>query len=228
MADLKKLDKLKNNKHVQNLKQGFKDMQTVIQEGNVKLFIKQIMVALVIFLVVHYVSGVWGKKASSYTDQMSSLRIQQENAQEYETNKKQLMELEPRFPDAKGKNEWLLSQIVGIFKDNEMTPSVGTQTEDTSNASYTIVSAPVNIASEFGKFAELLARIENSDDFVKVSSFTLDKQTGAQLGMNRITMKFNTAFPKEKLAEKLFSDYKDLADGRKKKSRTGSRAKGGK
>ena len=41
---------LKTNKHVESLKKGFQDIQTVAQEGNYKLFVKQFVAVLVVFL----------------------------------------------------------------------------------------------------------------------------------------------------------------------------------
>ena len=199
------LNKLKNNKHVEELKQGFNDIQTVAQEGNAKLFLKQFVAVIVILLIWWHVSGKLSKKVQGYNDKMSAIQIQQNSAQEYQSNKKQLIDLEPRFPDVENKNEWLLSQILSIFKETGLTPEVsGGQSEDTSNSAYVVVSLPVTTFMEFNQFADLLAGIENRDEYVKVSAFELDKETDpARLGSNKILLKFNTIFPKEKIAKKL-------------------------
>ena len=210
---------------MEELKQGFNDIQTVAQEGNAKLFLKQFVAVIVILLIWWHVSGKLSKKVQGYNDKMSAIQIQQNSAQEYQSNKKQLIDLEPRFPDVENKNEWLLSQILSIFKETGLTPEVsGGQSEDTSNSAYVVVSLPVTTFMEFNQFADLLAGIENRDEYVKVSAFELDKETDpARLGSNKILLKFNTIFPKEKIAKKLFADYDSLIEARKQKLATASK-----
>lgn len=200
---------LKTNKIVENLKKGFQDIQTVSQEGNFKLFLKQFIAVLVIFLAFRFLNGKFAEKISNYEGQMDAIRVQQTSEREYQSNKKKLLDLEPQFPDISAKNEWLLSLTLGLFKETNVTPQMeGGQAEDTSNASYTATSLRVNAEMGFDQFANFLALVENSKDFVKISEFSLEKMKEAdKLGMNKISMKFNTIFPKEKIAKSLFKDY---------------------
>ena len=215
MIDWKKWEKLKDNKHVESFKYGLRDIQTVAQEGNFGLFLKQFVAILVIFLLFKYVAGKCSSKVQYYNDQMAAVQIQQNSAQEYQTNKMQLIDLEPRFPDADAKNEWLLRQILIIFKDAGVTPEVASSQEEEDAGSYITVSLPVTTFMEFNKFADLLASIENRDEYVKISTFSLEKETTpARLGSNKITMKFNTVFPKDKIAKKIFKDYDKLVAAR--------------
>ncbi len=220
MIDFKNL---KNSKHVENLKQGFADLQTVLQEGNLKLFVAQGVAILLIVLAWWHLSNKFETKVRSYNDQMAAIRIQQNSAQEYQVNKQKLVDLEPRFPDVETKTEWLLSQILTIFKETGVTPEVsGAQSENASDSAYIVASLPVTTFMEFHNFAELLASIENRDEYVKVSEFTLEKeQESSRLGFNKITMKFNTIFPKEKIAKKLFKDYDALIAARQQKKTSG-------
>ena len=135
--------------------------------------------------------------------------MQQSSEREYMTNKDLLFELEPRFPDISDKNGWLTSQILGVFKDAELTPQMnGSQTEDASNPTYEAVSLQVSSEMDFTRFARFLADIENNDEYLKVSDFSITKDTDPEhLGNNKISMKFNTIFPKEKIAKQLFKDY---------------------
>ena len=200
---------LKNNKQMESLKKGFQDIQTVMQEGNYKLFVKQFVAVLVVFLGFKYCSGHFADKINNYNGQMEAIRMQQSSEREYMTNKELLFELEPRFPDVSEKNGWLTSQILGVFKDAELTPQInGTQTENSSNPTYDAVSLQVSSEMDFTRFARFLADIENNDEYLKVSDFSITKDMDpARLGNNKISMKFNTIFPKEKIAKKLFKDY---------------------
>lgn len=203
---------LKNNKQVEALKKGFQDIQTVMQEGNYKLFVKQFVAVLVVFLGFKYCSGQFADKINNYNGQMDAIHMQQSSEREYMTNKDLLFELEPRFPDISDKNGWLTSQILGVFKDAGLTPQMnGSQTEDASNPTYEAVSLQVSSEMDFTRFARFLADIENNDEYLKVSDFSITKDTDPEhLGNNKISMKFNTIFPKEKIAKQLFKDYDQI------------------
>ena len=204
--------KFDKDKIVADLKKGFQDIQTVAQEGNLKLFVKQFVAVLVVFLLFRYCNGQFAAKISNYNGQMEAIRVQQTSEQEYQANKTKLMSLEPRFPDVESKNEWLLSQVLGIFKEAKVTPQMeGTQTEDDSNASFLAASLLVNAEMSFDAFANMLAGVENKDDYVKISEFSISKLTESEkLGQNKITLRFNTVFPKEKVAKSIFKDYDKL------------------
>ena len=111
-ADMKE----KAAKMQENLKKGFQDIQTVAQEGNVKLFVKQFVAVLVVFLLLRYANGKFDDKVRNFNGQVDAIRVQQTSEQEYQANKTKLLSLEPKFPNIESKNEWLLSQILGIFK----------------------------------------------------------------------------------------------------------------
>lgn len=204
--------KFDKDKIVADLKKGFQDIQTVAQEGNLKLFVKQFVAVLVVFLLFRYCNGQFAAKISNYDGQMEAIRMQQTSEQEYQANKTKLISLEPRFPDVDAKNEWLLSQVLGIFKEAKVTPQMeGTQTEDDSNASFLAASLLVNAEMSFDAFANMLAGVENKDDYVKISEFSISKLTESdKLGQNKITLRFNTVFPKEKVAKSIFKDYDKL------------------
>ena len=211
---------LKNNKHVEILKKGFQDIQTVLQEGNVKLFLKQGIAVLIIFLLFRYVSGKNVTKVNDLQTQLGAISAQENNEQEYLRNKDTLLDLEPRFPDISMKNEWLVGKVLEVFKTGQLAPQVtGQQSEDSSNPTYVAVGLDVNTNAEFDKFAEFLADIENHDEFLKVSNFSLKKDvTPSGLGNNQITMRFNTIFPKEKIASRMFKDYNEQMEKRKAKN----------
>lgn len=219
---------LKNNKQVEALKKGFQDIQTVAQEGNYKLFVKQFVAVLVVFLAFKYCSGQFASKINNYNGQMEALHMQQSSEQEYLNNKELLFELEPKFPDISAKNEWLMNQILGIFKEAELTPQIeGSQTEDSSNPTYMAAALQVNLELDFLRFANFLADIENRDEYVKVSDFSITKDTDPnRLGNNKISMKFNTIFPKEKIAKSLFKDYDKIIAKKRAESAAKTPAKG--
>ena len=229
------LKNLKENKYVKDLQAGFQDIQTVAQEGNAKLFMKQFIAIVVILLIWHQLSGMCSKKIRKYKDQVAAVEIAQASAKEYEENKKKLIDLEPRFPNIESKDDWLLMQVLSIFKEVGVTPEVSnSQAEDASNGAYLVTSLPVVVSMEFNQFADLLASIESRDEYLAVSSVSIEKESDmARLGTSKIALKFNTAFPKERVAKKLFKDYDQLVSPDKAKATSSGKSsktkkKGGK
>ena len=200
------------NKFVESIKKGLEDIKLVMEEGNYKLFLKQVVFIIVIFLGYRYCNTALTDKVSNIQGQIAALRAQQTNEQEYLASKNKLLDLEPRFPDLSMKNDWLLRQIVAVFRDSNLTPQLGSsQAEDTTNPSYTVVGIPVTLDASYAQFGQLLANIENRTEYLRISDFTLTKST-EQLGQNSISIRINTIFPKEKIAAQMF---KDVAGGKK-------------
>ena len=81
-ADMKE----KAAKMQENLKKGFQDIQTVAQEGNVKLFVKQFVAVLVVFLLLRYANGKFDDKVRNFNGQVDAIRVQQTSEQEYQAN----------------------------------------------------------------------------------------------------------------------------------------------
>lgn len=196
----------KPNKIVESLKKGFADIKMVAEEGNYKLFLKQVVVIIVIFLGYRYFNTALQEKDANIRGQIDAVRAQQNNEKDYLASKQKLLGLEPRFPDLSAKNDWLLRQIVSVFRDSNLTPKLGSaQAEDTSNSAYTVAAIPVTLQAPFGDFGRLIATIENRSEYLKISEFNLSKNTET-LGDNNITMRVNTIFPKEKIAQTMFKD----------------------
>ncbi len=201
------------NKIVESIKKGLNDIKLVMEEGNYKLFLKQIVVIIVIFLGYRYFNTSFQEKEMNIRGQMEAVLAQQTNEQDYLASKRKLLDLEPRFPDLSAKNDWLLLQVVSIFRDSHLTPKLGSsQAEDNTNSTYTAVGIPVSVEASYAQFGQLLANIENRPEYLRISEFTLTKGTEV-LGQNSITLRINTIFPKEKIAAQMF---KDVAGGKKK------------
>ncbi|MBR3603353.1 MAG: hypothetical protein IKL48_01465 [Elusimicrobiaceae bacterium] len=207
----------KPNKILESIKKGLNDIKVVAEEGNFKLFLKQAVVIVIVFLGFRYYSQNLQKQDTKIHGQIEAVRTQQKSEKEYLANKEKLLKLEPRFPDMEAKNDWLLSQIVAVSRDSGITPSLGSeQSENTTNAGYTVVSIPMSATLTYNQLGQLLANIENREEYLKVSEFSL-KKNNEILGENEVSMTINTIFPKEKVAKSLFKDAKkDTKKGGKK------------
>ncbi len=214
------------NKYAGQLKQGFRDIRTVLEEGNVKLFLKQGIVILLVVLAWNQLTGKFTTKIQNLNGQMEAINAQQVNEGEYMTNKKLLISLEPRFASIDSKNEWLLRQILDIFQKAKLVPNVsGSQVEDASNPTYLVASMQVGSAMGYKTFAELLASIENRKEYIKISNFVMEKDKDPNhIGNNKVSVKLNTIFPKEKIAKSMFKDYDQLV-GSSDKKKSGQKKK---
>ena len=206
----------KSMKWLEYLKQGFRDIGTVLQEANYKLFLKQLAAVVVLFIVFRWANEALINKQNNVIGQIDAVHAQQNNENEYLSNKTKLLELEPRFPDASVKNDWLLRQIVAVFKDSNLLPKVGSsQAEDASNAAYIVAAIPVDLETSYDNFAHLIADIENRDDFLRVTEFSIDKNK-EQLGQNSVKLRISTVFVKEKIAPIMFKNTAKKQAGDKK------------
>lgn len=199
------MKKLSKNKFVESIKQGFADIKTVLQEGNVKLFIKQAAVVIVIILLYRGAVKKLNQQNQDIRGQIAAISAQQNNEKEYAASKKKLLDLEPRFPDLSAKNDWLLRQVVSVFKDAHVTPRMASAQTESAAGGYTVASIPVDFEVSYEDFGKLMANIENRKEYLKVSEFSLTKQT-EPIGNNAIKIQLNTIFPKEKLAKTMFKN----------------------
>ena len=197
-----------NHPVVVEVKKGLEDIQVAAHEGKFHLFVKQIVVLLVLFLVVRFITGKLAESKAKIKDKVAAIQIQQANKEDYLENKQQLLRLEPLFPDISQKGDWMLRRLINIFETHNITPNIDGNVSETAEKTYTKLVQPVTFQQSFAEIGKLIADIENGDDFLRISEISIVKQTSPEtLGENTATVTFNTVFPKEKYAPKLFKDY---------------------
>ena len=190
------------------LKQGLNDVKAMLEEGNIKLFVKQLAVIALAFWGVWTWMGKLKTQKDQIEDRVSAISLQQTHQDDYLTNKDRLLRLEPLFPDMGKKNEWLVQTLMRAFADHNVQATINGNAVEKVESNYTIVSQEVAFRDSFANLGRFLADIENGNDFLRVSSLTISKLTDANsLGLNSIGIRFNTVFPKDKYAKRLFKDY---------------------
>ncbi len=191
-----------------NFQKGLQDIKSVLEDGKFALFAKQLVVLLVVFLLVRYGYTNMDAKKAKIKDDMAALQIQQINKSDYEENKQHLLRLEPLFPDIGKKQEWMLVRLSDIFEKRKIQANIDGNPEEHPQASYLVSSQLVTFMEDFQRIGELLSDIENGEDFFRISSIVITKQTDKEhLGTNAVAIQFNTAFPNHKYAATLFKDY---------------------
>ncbi len=199
----------KQSPKLEELKAGLRDIKNVLAEGKFSLFVKQFVVLAGVFLLVRTVNGKLNAHNAELKDKMSAITIQQTNKGEYLSNKDHLLRLEPLFPDIEQKSDWLPSKLMALFSKHDLSPKLDGNFSENAKGNLTIVSQPISWQQSYKKLGEMMADLENGEDFLRVSEVSIAKLTGKEeLGDNTVTVRFNTVFPKEKYAQKLFKDYK--------------------
>lgn len=189
-------------------KVGLRDIKNVIEERKFVLFVKQIIVLALVFLVVKGLNGKLSAHKAELKDQMSALTIQFTNKEDYLNNKDHLLHLEPLFPNKEQKSDWMPSTLMALFSKHDLSPKLDGNFTENAQKTYMVVSQPISWQQSYKNLGNMLADMENGDAFLRVSEISISKLTGKEvLGDNAITVKFNTIFPNEKYAPKLFKDY---------------------
>ena len=192
-----------------DFKAGLRDIQNVIAEGKFSLFVKQVIVLAVVFLLVKTVNGKLTAHQNELKDKMTAITIQHTNKEEYLSNKDHLLRLEPLFPDMEKKSDWMPSTLMTLFGNHDLSPKLDGNFAENAQSMYTVVSQNISWNQSYEALGKMLADMENGDAFLRVSEVSISKLMGKEeLGQNAVTVKFNTVFPKVKYAPKLFKDYK--------------------
>lgn len=202
---------------VVNLKKGLLDIKTTLQEGNFKLFLWHVVIIGACLYALHWTSGKINEKISKNQSQITSIETQQRSEQEYIANKNLLVTLEPRFPDIKQKNNWLTGKLLNLYKEAKLPAQLdGTASENDSSSIFLLMSQGVSTQARYRDIGKFLERIENEPSYLRVSEVSITKEAN-DLGNNKVSMRFNTIFPKQKIGETLFSNYKELVENQANK-----------
>ncbi|ACC98131.1 hypothetical protein Emin_0576 [Elusimicrobium minutum Pei191] len=191
----------KENPLVVSLKEGFKNINVVAAEGNYKVFAKPVLFGVIVCFALYYYNGGNAAIINQKNALISSLRTQKEKMVSYEQNKEKILEVEGFFPDIAGKNEWLITEIIDVFDRNNMRQTfTGPQQEEAGDI-LTAAAMGVSLKGSYYNIGKLVSDIENRKNLMKVQELNLIKDD-KDLGLNNVTMKIGTIFPKERIAAK--------------------------
>lgn len=215
---------LKSSK-IADFKRGLQDIKAVAQEGRFVLFLKQAIAVAACIYLVHFAIGKFQEKIKKNETQIAAMAMQKKSEQEYLANKQKLITLEPLFPDATGKGQWLTVRLLDLFKAENVAMQLdGNQNENTSNPTYVVASQSVSTTMGYEQLGKFLEHVENLNDLLRVSEVTLTKDTNSQnLGKNKLSMRFNTLFLKQKVGRNIFKNYDELVAQQQKKAKEGGK-----
>jgi len=116
-------------------------------------------------------------------------------AGDYEDAKTRLAASQRRLAPAKEKDDWLNSKLTDTAKlYNIPFDGISEQTEEESG-NFLMVSRQVQFTCSYASMARLLAELENSRIFLRITTLVAAKDPDT--GRMKVTLKLSTVFPKK-------------------------------
>ena len=178
--------------------EGLQDIKLVIGDGKYKILIRPLIAAVILCFIIYTYTNVGKRAVNKQKSEIATLRAQKEKMSGYQANKKRIAELEKFFPGFADKNEWLVTQMIENFKNNNIRYTfTGNQTEEpTPTGNMTVTSMGVNFKTHYAGGVKLMMDLENARTFTKVQELIFAKDD-REMGSNLFSMKISSAFVKE-------------------------------
>lgn len=184
------------NKIISFLKSSVSEIQSIYAEKGVEPFKKPLIVSVPMFLAVYF--GFYspsGTKLSMARDELARYELMAPFYEDYVNYKNSSAQYKKNLPAYKDKAEWLDYIIRSNSQKNGITPdTIGSQTESEITGGFILAYREVSIRADYQTIGKLVADIENSPVFVKISEFNLKKD--AELGVVVAQFKVATVFVK--------------------------------
>lgn len=186
----------KIEKIINFFKDSISEIQSIYAEKGIEPFKKPIMFSVPVFLIVYF--GFYSpsvSKVNTLKEEVSRYELLGPLYSDYANYKNALSQHKKNLPLYKDKNEWLDYIIMTNCRKSGISPeSIGAQTESELTGGFVIASKDVSIVADYFTVGKLVADIENSQIFVKITELTLKK--GPQLGTVSAQFKIATVFVK--------------------------------
>ena len=186
-----------------SLTDGAQNIKLMLVEGKVKLLIRPIVVMLVVCAGLYYYNTLNKEAVQRDLEQIASLKTQKENMSQYIENKQAVVKAEVFFPDIVDKNEWLVTQMIDVFKRADILQKfAGSQTEQ-SNDIITATVMGADFTADYTSGGRVIAGLENIEQFLTVQELTIVRSSkeGSGVPQNTYVIKVGTVFPKDRAGE---------------------------
>ncbi|MCL2888104.1 MAG: hypothetical protein FWF35_02170 [Elusimicrobia bacterium] len=184
-----------------SFKDGLQDIKLVINDGKAKILVRPLVAAVILCFVIYSYTNVGKREIGKQQAEIATLRAQKEKMSGYQANKDRIVQLEKFFPDVVNKNEWLVTQIIENFDNNNTRYTfTGSQTEEPTN-NMIVTSMALNFKIHYAGAVKLMMDFENAKTFTKVQELIFAKDD-RDMGSNMFSMKISSAFPKERTGDK--------------------------
>ncbi len=186
----------KIEKIISFFKNSISEIQATYAEKGIEPFKKPIMYSVPIFLVIYF--GFYSpsiNKVSTLKDEIARYELLAPLYGDYTNYKNSLSQYKKNLPLYKDKDEWLDYIITTNCKKNGVSPqSIGAQIESELTGGFVLASKDISIEADYFTVGKLVADMENSQIFVKITELNLKK--GSVLGTVSVQFKIATVFIK--------------------------------
>lgn len=188
--------KLDINKIISFFKDSVSDLQSIYAEKGIEPFKKPLAVSIPVFLAVYF--GFYspsGTKLMMARDELARYELLSPFYTDYIGYKNAAAQYKKNLPLYKDKDEWLDYIIRTNSQKNGITPdTISSQTESELTGGFVLATREVTIRADYDTIGKLIADIENSPIFVKITEFDLKKDS--ELGVVSAQFKISTVFVK--------------------------------
>lgn len=179
-----------------SFKNGFTDLNTVLSEGKAKILLRPIVIILLAVGAAWYFNGKIILEHNAAQKNINALKNQKNKITGYPALKEELISLEKDFPDVKYKTEWLYGLVIDVFTSQKLSYDFTGSQKEASNDLFIVTTLGVRFTTSYAKLGELVAAIENSGKFVRISDVKFTKNEAAP-GIISVEMNLSTAFLQE-------------------------------
>ncbi|MDD2773135.1 MAG: hypothetical protein PHP45_05500 [Elusimicrobiales bacterium] len=195
--------KIDANELFEKVKESALIAYSVYQEKGWKYFQNPVLICGGAALLIYFAlgkpaaQGLNGKRA-----QIAAIRMLAQYTPSFNAYKSQLMSAEARFPPMKEKAEWLGSVISKACSAENVTPDRVSQPTESDSENMIQSSAAFDITLNIRTLGNILARIENNPQYVKITRVTIRKtERKDRLGLITATVEVSTIFPKNRISQ---------------------------
>lgn len=171
-------------------------MLVIYTEKGIEPFKKPLFVTLPLLLLLYV--GVYrplSSKVGNAVYEIERGRAISEGAGDYEDAKARLAASQRKLAPAKEKDDWINTKLTDISKlHNIPFDGISEQTEEESG-NYLMVSRQVQFTCSYASMARLLAALENSRVFLRVTTLVATKDPDT--GRLKVILKLSTIFAKK-------------------------------
>ena len=176
---------------INELKIGMLDAYTMIRNGEVKPFLRPLLVLSVVIVIAWFLHQGTYSQISDMRKKAEAQAAEIENREEYLRTKAKYVKLIENLPPNTQKAFWHPSQIISL-KEKLGLPanalSNGNEVQTTEGV-FTLSTIPIKGELTFEQIGRVLEAIENNPSFMRVSNLKISRKQGE---LEKLSVMFNT------------------------------------
>lgn len=181
-------------KFIEQLKSGLMDIQVMIRDGNLKPFLRPLLLGVIVFVLVWFLNKGTLSRLAEMRRKTDAQKAEIENEADYTRYKASYKRMLSTLPPFAQKEEWLLTQLYAIADKLHIRESmVLRKPNKEEDGIFFLYAVPVDVEVTYEQLGHLVEMIENSSTFMRISDLNIQRAEGT-LGKLRTSFIVNTIF----------------------------------